>query len=227
MSLMGLFQPASGPGDALADNVSVTTGSLASELEDTIETASDQLSRFGDYMASDPAKLLQGAKLLIGPYAMSGSSAVDARHGMEYAAAQYLWGKLIGSAYNVWVGPASLGPNPTCFANDHTNEADPFANGDPKDVWTSVDGQTQVNWWIGQSVKPSDVGNFATGNYGQIGLPANLADQLTGPITLNTVPTASTNVGAIQPYFDNTYLSHVALPLAPNYNYDGCVPHFQ
>ena len=45
----------------------------------------------------------------------------------------------------------------------------------------------------------------------------------------STPPSQTTNVGAVQPYFDQTYLGFDALPLNPNqgppYTYEGCMPH--
>ena len=113
-STMGLLEPDSGPGDQLADNVQVTQATAAANLQHSLQTASDQLSIYGDYLASDPVKLIKGAALLVGPLALSGTTKNDTEHRAEYAANQYLWGTLLAPAYNIWTGPATLGTNPTC-----------------------------------------------------------------------------------------------------------------
>jgi hypothetical protein len=225
-SYMGMFQPDTGPGNQLADDVQVTQATAAANLQNTLQTASDQLSVYGDYLAADPVKLMQGAALMGGTYALSGQTQVDSERAAEYAANQYLWGTLLAPAYNVWTGPATLGTNPTCFygGTPPTNGEDPFNNTDASDEWSSVKGTTLTTWWIGQSVGANNIGQNDN-----IGLPTKTADQLTGTIDSSAPPSAASNVGAVQPYFDQSYLKQVALPVNPRQTppaYDsGCMAH--
>jgi hypothetical protein len=222
---MGMMEPDSGPGEQLADNVQVTQATAAANLQHSLQTASDQLSIYGDYLASDPVKLIKAAALFAGPLALSGTTKDDTEHGAEYAANQYLWGTLLAPAYNIWTGPATLGTNPTCFYGDPvSNEWDPFSNADSNDEWSSVSGTTPTTWWIGQSVGAGNIGQ-----QGAIALPAKTADQLMGSPDIKTSPTATTNVGAVMPYFAQSYLSFQALPInpatAPPVSVSGCMPH--
>jgi hypothetical protein len=123
--------------------------------------------------------------------------------------------------------PATLGTNPTCAYGDPPDLAyDPFANGDGNDMWSSVSGTTPTNWWIGQSVGAGNIGQKPN-----IALPAKTADQLMAPFDIKTAPTATTNVGAVMPYFAQSYLSFQALPINPKQtppiSQAGCLPHWQ
>jgi hypothetical protein len=224
-SYMGLFQPDSGPGNQLADNVQVTQATAAANLQNALQSASDQLSVYGDYLAADPVKLMQGAALLGGTYAMSGKTLENTERGAEYAANQYLWGTLLAPAYNVWTGPATLGWNPTCGwgGSPPDNAQDPFGNANANDDWSSADGTTPINWWIGESVG-TDIGDQAN-----ITLPPATANQLFGTVDTSKVPSQTTNAGAVMPYFANTYLTKQALPLNPIQKPpiidSGCLPH--
>jgi hypothetical protein len=224
-STMGAFASDSGASNALADNVQVTQSTVAPNLVHAMQAASGQLAYYGDYLASDPVKLLDGAALLDGTYAMSGGGDTKTQNAFEDATNQYLWGKLLAAAYNVWTGPDTLGSNPTCFYGEPpTNEQDPFSNASPNATWPSVSKTTLTTWWIGQSVGADNLG-ISPG----IALPAATADQLTGAIDPNAEPSQTTNVGAVQPYFDETYLGFDAVPLNPNptnpYHNEGCAPH--
>jgi hypothetical protein len=222
---MGLFQPNTGPGNQLADNVQVTQATAAANLQNTLQTASDQLQVYGDYLAADPVKLMEGAALLGGTYAMSGKTFENTVTGTEYAANQYLWGTLLAPAYTIWTGPATLGWNPTCpwGGPNPDNAQDPFGNATANDEWTSADGSGQTNWWIGESVG-TDIGDQAN-----ITLIPATANQLFGTIDTSKVPSQTTNAGAVMPYFGNTYLTKKALPLNPSQSppitNSGCLPH--
>jgi hypothetical protein len=133
---------------------------------------------------------------------------------------------LLAPAYNVWSGPATLGTNPTCFygGSPPTNAEDPFNNTDANDEWSSVSGTTLTTWWIGESVGANNIGADD-----KIALPTSTANQLTGAIDATKPPSQTANVGAVQPYFDQTYLSQQALPVNPRQTppaYDsGCMAH--
>ena len=224
---MSGFTPASGPGNDLADDIQVTQASAGANLVNALQKASNTLERYGDYLAADPVKLMQGAELLNSDdYAVDGDNFANVQDGALYAANQYLWGTLMSVAYSVWTGPATLGPNPTCTANGvpATNESDPFSNTDANGRWSSVQGSTPTLWYVGQSVAPDDVGNT-----GVIGLPGSTSDQLTGAIDPSNPPSQTSNAGAVMPYFANRYLTQRALPLNPNPSRpddgDGCMPH--
>lgn len=224
-SYMGLFQPNSGPGNQLADDVQVTQATAAANLQNGLQSASDQLSVYGDYLDADPVKLMQGAALLGGTYAMSGKTLNNTEMGAEYAANQYLWGTLLAPAYNVWTGPSTLGWNPTCAwgGPNPDNAQDPFGNANANDEWSSANGATSTNWWLGESVG-TDIGDQAN-----IALPPSTSNQLFGTIDTSKVPSQTTNAGAVMPYFANAYLGKKALPLNPSQKLpienSGCLPH--
>ncbi len=214
-SLMGVFQSDTGTGDQIANNVQVTQATAAANLQSQFQNASDELSVFGDYMASDPVKLMQGAALLGGDYALSGKTETDMEYASENAANQYLWGTLMAPAYTVWTGPASLGNPPQCENSEWPGAkvSSPFSNSDDNAFWPGVGTVS----WIGLITNPTNFGSYA-----KFGLPAATADQLAGQVNPKVAPTSTSNVGAVEPYFENTYLTKTNIPIWNKTSQYGC-----
>lgn len=205
LKLMGLFNANSGPGTQVDAQVRVTQDTAAANLAAQLNDASNELGVYGDFLASDPVKLMQGAHLLGTEYALSGTTEKNVTTATEYAVNQYLWGTLMAPVYTRWTGPLTLHNPLSCFNNqwDGVNR-DPFANSDQNAYWSGAG----IESWIGLITPAS---NF--GSHTPFGLPAATADQLAGPINLETSPTGTSNVGAIEPYFGKTYLTTSNIPI--------------
>ncbi|WP_235432348.1 hypothetical protein [Nostocoides japonicum] len=205
LKLMGMFQPNSGPGTQVNSIEQVTQDTAAATLASELNDASKEFGVYGDFLASDPVKLMQGAHLLGAEYALSGNTEKIVETATEYGVNQYLWGTLMAPVYTKWTGPASL-HNPLSCVNTEWpgGNSDPFSNSDHNAYWAGAGAQS----WIGLITDPDTFGSHTL-----FGLPAATADQLAGPINLQTSPNATTNVGAVEPYFENTYLTTSNIPL--------------
>ncbi len=201
--------PNSGAAD-LPDQVTVTQASAAGELLTDYENASGQLAVIGDYLASDPMKLIQAGPMAMRQYAVSGDTEYDAQYAGEYAAQQFLWGTIMAPAYRVWTGPTDLGTNPMCvLANqDNAIEGNPMSNFDPKQIWTSGTDQ----WWLALN---SSKAPYQDG----VAVPKSITDLLFSPFNPSQAPGANAKdghigpVGAVMPYFAQQYLTPAnALP---------------
>ncbi len=210
LKLEGMFMADSGPGPQLGGDEKVTQDTAAANIATQLNDASKEFGVYGDFLDSDPVKLMQGAHLLGTEYGLAGHTENDVETATEYAVNRYLWGTLMAPVYTVWSGPTTLGNPLSCINANYDGKArDPFANSDANAFWAGVGTES----WIGLNIGTGNFGsNGAGGSYEVFGLPAATADQLAGPIDLQVGPTDTTNVGAVEPYFENTYLTTRSIP---------------
>lgn len=223
LKLMGMFQADSGPGVQVGGTERVTQDTAAATLATNLNDASTQFAVYGDFLASDPMKLMQGAHLLGTEYSLSGNHEGDVERATAYGVNQYLWGTLMAPVYTVWTGPSSLGNPLSCLNTEWPGSgwADPFSNSDQNAFWAGVGTVS----WIGAITDPNNFGSYSKKGVAQkYGLPAATADQLSQAINPKIPPTSSTNVGVVEPYFENTYLTKTNLPIWDQYsgNLVGC-----
>ena len=218
--------PNSSPTQDLENDVQVTQTTAAAELTTSLQNASTQLGIYGDYLASDPVKLQQGANLFSGELALSGSTKSYVQYAGQYGTQQWLWGTLLAAAYTAWTGPASFGTNPACLlGGSQPSNSEPFSNLDASGRWSAFDSSgAPTLWYIGLQSENSTWLYLHSG----IGLSPGNTDKLFGAIAPTQAPSASTNVGATMPYFALDYLPFTALPVNPIQTYPtydtGCLP---
>jgi hypothetical protein len=130
-----------------------------------------------------------------------------------YGMRQYLWGTILSTSYANWTADAQMSNNPMCRIFGAGNEQHPFGNmGDSgRWLWAAPNSNgTPVHWWIAQN-QTSDPGTYLY-KHNAVGLPANVTDQLFGPIDVTKAATDDTNnIGAVAPYFQLQYLPLMAV----------------
>lgn len=225
-SLMSDVLPATASDVALPGAVQISQDSAAAELAADYLTASGDLDDSGDYLASDPVKLMQGGELLGASYVLSGDDKKSAQILGAYGAQQFLWGTMLAPAYGTWFGKSSLGTNPACygpefFINSPNDMGNPFSNMDPAAIWPSGigigDQNDTYNWYFGLNPQ-NDLYKDSQA------LPKNITDLLFGAIDPTTAPTGRPPVGSppgtsdlapagvVMPYWALTYLPFHVLP---------------
>jgi hypothetical protein len=229
-SLMAGQEPDTNAQDVLAD-VQVTQDTAATSLVAAFQNASVQLSRYGDLLVADPAKLSRGADYMMNedPETTNANSAFVL--GAEYATQQWLWGTELSTAYSEWVVPQYFGWSPTCSVDD--NSGDPWMNvqNNPAAQWITGIGSdfpsVTSHWLLGYDSAASDPSktlSFAIPTRNGTSpvladgtIPSTITDPLFGsPVSPTTAPSATANAGAIMPYFALDYLHFKTPPLIPN-----------
>lgn len=165
---------------------------------------------------SDPVKLHAGAQALsVGQYTLTGQLQTALQTYATYGARQWLWGGMLGTTYAAWHAPISqLAQNPQCISR--LQNVSPFANVGPSGYWgpplpTSGDDQ----WWLAVMYSAQPQAYLMRNN---TGLPASITDPLFSPIDPTKTPATQVNVGAVEPYFANTYLRTYSVPIITNPN---------
>ena len=207
---------ASSSDPALPSDVAVSQATIAAELTQDYSTASAGLNTDGDYLVSDPVKLHAGAQALsVGQYTLTGQLQTALQTYATYGARQWLWGGMLGTTYAAWHAPISqLAQNPQCISR--LQNVSPFANVGPSGYWgpplpTSGDDQ----WWLAVMYSAQPQAYLMRNN---TGLPASITDPLFSPIDPTKTPATQVNVGAVEPYFANTYLRTYSVPIITNPN---------
>ncbi|RKQ93011.1 hypothetical protein C8N24_2870 [Solirubrobacter pauli] len=235
-SLLGTTEPGWNP-QPLMDNVTVTRDTAAATLNSALQQASTDLSYYGDLIDADPVKLQQGARFFLNHTPDTTNSQSTFVRGASYATAQWLWGTMLGTAYSAYSADPSIGTNPYCSANMGA-AGHPFSNLTGGGQWPSsgTDGTTTpANWLLGMDNGSGEgwaTRDGMTDNLKQIGMPPTLTNPVFGlPVSTTTDPSATTNAGAMMPYFALDYLRIKSLPLAPQNQWHaspaprGCQPY--
>ena len=221
----------------ILDSQTVTQDTAATTLVAAYQKASADLSKYGDYLVSDPVKLQTAARYFAvndPPTSNSNSAFV---HAAEYATQQWLWGTILAPAYTTWVLPTVDTNNPDC-SSPKGAIGHPWSNNSPSGTWSSSIGvgsnHTSWNWYLGYDSQASGNWGFVQGNWQWLsatGLPSTITDPLFGqPVDPNTAPSATSNAGAIMPYFALNYLPIKFAPQMPqqdwsqNPTHSGCQP---
>jgi hypothetical protein len=236
-SLMSTLEPDTSP-QAILDQEEVTQDTAATTLVNAFQTASAQLSRYGDLLVDDPVKLQQGALFFMNNDPQTSDTNSEFVHAAEYATQQWLWGTELAPAYTAWAVPQVFGWNPTCVAGENIGE--PWSSLAASGQWTSaVAGSGQIwHWLLGyddDTASTSDNWGWAVKNgvwLNDTSLPATITDPLFGlPVNGTAAPSVTANAGAIMPYFALDYLDIKATPQIPEDDWDqnpnktGCEPH--
>jgi hypothetical protein len=223
--------------DPILDSQTVTQDTAATTLVAAYQKASADLSKYGDYLVSDPVKLQAAARYFAvndPPTSDSNSAFV---HAAEYATQQWLWGTMLAPAYTAWVLPSVDTNNPDC-SSPKGAIGHPWSNNSPSGTWPSSIGvgskHTSWNWFLGYDSQASGNWGFVAGNWQWLsatGLPGTITNPLFGqPVDPNAAPSATSNAGAIMPYFALNYLPIKFAPEMPqqywgqNPNHSGCQP---
>ena len=225
-TLMSDVLPQTASDVALPGAVQISQDSAAAELAADYLTASGDLDDSGDYLASDPVKLMQGGELLGATYVLSGDDKKSAQILGAYGAQQFLWGTMLAPVYGTWFGKSSLGTNPACYSSEYFINSpnawgNPFSNMDPAAIWPSGigigDQNDTYNWYFGLNQQDDLYKNNQA-------LPKNITDTLFGAIDPTTAPTglppagapsgtpALAPAGVVMPYWAVTYLPFHLLP---------------
>ena len=209
MTVVSALLPHSSPQTDLPQ-VEITKDNVASEISQDYLQASENLNRIGDYLVSDPVKLhTAGNALGSGIYSISTNGAANFIQAAVDGTNQFLWGALLGTAYDYWTAPTIYPMNPAC------NLWHPFANVKTSGWWGPPNNHSGTQWWIALSQRSGDPRYYLISHSNQ-GL-GNITDNLFKPITTNGVINPGA-IGAVMPYFalDNLPTNTVPLEGAPS-----------
>jgi hypothetical protein len=227
-SLMADEEPDSNVDDVLA-NQQVTQDTAATTLVAAYQNASTELSRYGDYLVTDPVKLQQGAQFLMNNDPQTTDANSDFVHAAEYATEQWLWGTDLSTAYSEFVWPDSLGWSPSCSVNGYVG--DPFFSftQNTSGQWKSTE-EPNAGWWPNVGINspasrwhlgldwdtadPTRTDSYAAGydvgtvpTLKDVSIPSSITDPLFNPaVSATQAPSASAPAGAVMPYFALNYL---------------------
>ena len=179
----------------ILDSQTVTQDTAATTLVAAYQKASAGLSKYGDYLVSDPVKLQKAAQYFAvndPPTSNSNSAFV---HAAEYATQQWLWGTILAPAYTAWVLPTVDTNNPDC-SSPNGAIGHPWSNNSPSGTWPStirlVNLAFRSNWFLGYDSHASANWGFVQGNWQWLsatGLPGTITDPLFGqPVDPNRHP---------------------------------------
>ena len=211
LSLASDLLPNSSTQPDIFTSIEISADNAASELTAEYTSASVAMSRYGDYIVEDPAKLLALGELFKGPLDMGTDQKTHYQEAGVYAAKQFLWGTILAGSYAEWSAPGSarFSWNPKC-SRDTGSWLHPFENMDDSGRWigTKPGDSAPTTWWIAANDPHSPLDAMINNDSG---LPPAKTDNLFAPIDPNGDPTQAA-IGAVMPYFALDYLPFQTVP---------------
>jgi hypothetical protein len=219
-SLASALVPDSSTQPSLPTVAQISKDNAVSELTDDYQSASQSLSDDGDYIVSDPAKLLQLGDLLKGPMALGTTTPESFVWAGETGATQFLWGSIMGSVYAEWNAPVNAGKgtwytNPECWYGGHYVR--PFDTlDDATGEWlgqvpgAAPDAGKNI-WWLGPNAATNPIATVLAKK--GTAPPASITQPLFTPVDPNIDPLKQAAVGEVMPYFALDYLPFQTMPI--------------
>lgn len=226
LSFIADSSPGTSPAQDILADEPITQGNDLSDLATAFQDATQTLNVIGDYAVSDPAKLQQLSQAMsVGQFSLNSGNSAEVANGLAFAVQKYLWGTMLATGYVWWSGQQDLTANPYCQGNPDA-WVRPFKNVAPSGYWGPPGhlGGDQLWFGIYDASAPNPVGAIFVNNGG---LPGSITDNLFAPVNTKVPPTGSGGpVGAVMPYFAQTYFQKVTLPPLGTVNdsYEGCNP---
>lgn len=225
LSLIADSDAATSPAQDILAEEQITQANDLSDLATAFQDAATTLNFIGDYAVSDPVKLQQLSQAMsVGQFSLNSNNSAAVADGLEFSVQKYLWGTMLATGYVWYSGELDFTPSPYCQKNPGT-WVRPFANVAPSGYWAPPGRSDQL--WFGPYDASASFPEAPVFSNSNVGLPGSITDNLFTPVNGKVAPSGSGGpVGAVMPYFAQTYFQEKTLPamgvLKDSYN--GCNP---
>ncbi|HVP02067.1 MAG TPA: hypothetical protein VMT10_05810 [Solirubrobacteraceae bacterium] len=225
LSLIADSDAATNPAQDILADEQITQANDLSDLATAFQDAASTLNFIGDYAVSDPVKLQQLSQAMsVGQFSLNSNNSAAVADGLEFSVQKYLWGTMLSTGYVWYSGELDFTPSPYCQKNPGT-WVRPFANVAPSGYWAPPGRADQL--WFGPYDASAPFPEGPVFSNSNVGLPGSITDNLFTPVNGKVAPSGSGGpVGAVMPYFAQTYFQEKTLPKlgALKDSYNGCNP---
>lgn len=225
LSFIADSDPGTDPAQDILADEQITQANDLSDLATAFQEATNTLNLIGDYSVSDPVKLQKLSQAMsVGQFALNSNNSAAVADGLELSVQKYLWGTMLSTGYAWWSGEQDFTANPYCQQQPE-KYVRPFQNVSASGYWGPPGHLGTDQLWFGQ-YNTSLPNPITTVFDNSTGLPGSITDNLFAPVSGNTPPTGTGPIGAVMPYFAQTYFKKVTLPrtgVVKDY-FIGCLP---